>query len=152
MFPELQSLWLTSRSSTVTFVQKTYGKLTLLYWIYSKNWMKKLKRGKEDKYSAVSKVLTDPPVCEIQGLYSHLKTQLLIQGPRQTCKALKSQVQYLRLGGVLGQEPSSQSPLSYLGSCGWENSGTSFVLTDALVSVLFCQLDTVDLPGKRCHN
>lgn len=73
IFQKLQNLLAVYRNIIMSYVWKSPRKLNLLYCIYSKKWMKKLKRGKEDKYLITSVTFTDIHLCENTGTLSDLK-------------------------------------------------------------------------------
>ena len=50
IFQKLQHLLVVSRNIIMIYVWKSPRKLNLLYCKYSKKWMKKLKKGKEDRH------------------------------------------------------------------------------------------------------
>jgi hypothetical protein len=72
IFQKLQNLLLVSRNIILICVWKNPRKLILLYCIYFKKWMKKLKRGKEDKYLITSTAFTDSHLYENPGLLGGL--------------------------------------------------------------------------------
>lgn len=62
-----------SKNIIIIYAWKSPRKLILLYCIYSKEWMKKLKRGKEYKYLIISVVFPDTHLCEHPGILSDFK-------------------------------------------------------------------------------
>lgn len=64
IFQKLQHLLVVSRHIIMIYVWKSPRKLNLLYCKYSKKWMKKLKKGKEDIYLITLGTVTDTHLFE----------------------------------------------------------------------------------------
>ena len=73
IFQKFQHLLVVSRNIIMTYVWKSPRKLNLLYCKYSKKWMKKLKKGKEDIYLITSEQSLILICVKTLGILSDLK-------------------------------------------------------------------------------
>lgn len=67
---KLQNLLTASGNVILIYVWKIHRKLMILYCKNSKEWMKKSKRGKEEKYLIISIIFCDIHLCENPGILS----------------------------------------------------------------------------------